>query len=80
MVAIASAIRDATPDQPMGVPPRPPVVGLYAYRRWQHRDRGAGVICLAYNAYGWEAFFLALGAANFAGGYWYLSIDRSASA
>ena len=25
---------------------------------------GAGVICLAYNAYGWAAFFLALGAAN----------------
>ncbi|HTX07194.1 MAG TPA: hypothetical protein VME22_01210 [Solirubrobacteraceae bacterium] len=41
---------------------------------------GAGVICLAYDAYGWAAFFLALGAANFAGGYWYLRIDSSASA
>jgi hypothetical protein len=41
---------------------------------------GAGVICLAYGAYGWAAFFLALGAANLAGGYWYLTIDRSASA
>lgn len=41
---------------------------------------GAGIVCLAYNAYGWAAFFLALGAGNFAGGYWYLSIDPSASA
>ncbi|MFZ0376491.1 MAG: hypothetical protein WAL38_01575 [Solirubrobacteraceae bacterium] len=41
---------------------------------------GAGVICLAYNAYGWAAFFLVLGVGNFAGGYWYLSIDRAASA
>jgi hypothetical protein len=40
----------------------------------------AGLICLAYRAYGWAAFFLALAAANFAGGYWYLTIDRSASA
>jgi hypothetical protein len=38
----------------------------------------AGLICLAYGAYGWAAFFLAIGAANLAGGYWYLSIDRSA--
>jgi hypothetical protein len=41
---------------------------------------GAGTICLAYEAYGWAAFFLALGAGNIAGGYWYLTIDRSASA
>ncbi len=40
----------------------------------------AGVICLAYDAFGWAAFFLALGAANFAGGYWYLRIDGSGSA
>ena len=40
----------------------------------------AGVICLAYGVYGWAAFFLAIGAANLAGGYWYLTIDRSASA
>ena len=40
----------------------------------------AGAICLAYGAYGWAAFFLVIGAANFAGGYWYLTIDRSASA
>jgi hypothetical protein len=38
----------------------------------------AGVICLAYGVYGWAAFFLVLGAANLAGGYWYLRIDRSA--
>jgi len=41
---------------------------------------GAGVICLAYGVYGWAAFFLAIGAANLGGGYWYLTIDRSAAA
>lgn len=41
---------------------------------------GAGLICLAYGVYGWAAFFLAIGAANLAGGYWYLTIDRSAAA
>ena len=40
----------------------------------------AGVICLAYSAYGWAAFFLVIGALNLAGGYWYLTIDRSAAA
>ena len=40
----------------------------------------AGVICLSYGAYGWAAFFLAIGALNLAGGSWYLSIDRSAPA
>jgi hypothetical protein len=41
---------------------------------------GAGVICLAYGVYGWAAFFLAIGALNLGGGYWYLTIDRSAPA
>jgi hypothetical protein len=40
----------------------------------------AGVICLSYHVYGWAAFFLVLGALNLAGGSWYLTIDRSASA
>jgi hypothetical protein len=40
----------------------------------------AGLICLAYGAYGWAAFFLAIAAANLAGGYWYLTIARSAPA
>jgi hypothetical protein len=40
----------------------------------------AGVICLAYSAYGWAAFFLVIAALNFAGGYWYLSVARSAPA
>jgi len=39
---------------------------------------GAGVVCLAYDAYGWAAFFLVIGALNLGGGYWYLTIDRSA--
>ncbi len=41
---------------------------------------GAGVVCLSYGVYGWAAFFLALAAGNFAGGSWYLTIDRSAAA
>src|SRR5690348_2238401 len=40
----------------------------------------AGVVCLSYRAYGWAAFFLALGTLNLAGGYWYMTIARSASA
>jgi hypothetical protein len=40
----------------------------------------AGVICLAYSAYGWAAFFLVIAALNFAGGYWFLSVARSAPA
>jgi hypothetical protein len=40
----------------------------------------AGFICLAYAVYGWAAFFLVIAAANVAGGYWYLSIDRDARA
>jgi hypothetical protein len=41
---------------------------------------GAGLICLAYSAYGWAAFFLIIGALNLAGGWWYLTIDRGTSA
>ena len=40
----------------------------------------AGLICVSYGVYAWAAFFLAIGAANLAGGCWYLTIDRSASA
>jgi hypothetical protein len=40
----------------------------------------AGIICLAYDVDGWAAFFLVLAALNLAGGYWYLTIDRRASA
>jgi hypothetical protein len=40
----------------------------------------AGVICLSYGVYSWAAFFLVLAALNLAGGYWYLTIARSASA
>jgi hypothetical protein len=40
----------------------------------------AGVVCLSYGVYGWAAFFVALGALNLAGGYWYLTIARSAAA
>ncbi len=40
----------------------------------------AGVICLSYGVYGWAAFFLVLAALNFAGGCWYITVARSASA
>jgi hypothetical protein len=40
----------------------------------------AGVICLSYGVYGWASFFLVLAALNLAGGYWYTTIARSASA
>jgi hypothetical protein len=40
----------------------------------------AGVVCLSYDVYGWAAFFLAIGAGNLAGGYWYLTVARSAPA
>jgi hypothetical protein len=40
----------------------------------------AGLVCLSYSVYGWAAFFLVIAALNLAGGSWYLTIDRSASA
>ena len=40
----------------------------------------AGVVCLSYGVYGWAAFFLVLGVLNLAGGSWYITIARSASA
>jgi hypothetical protein len=38
----------------------------------------AGVVCLSYAVYGWAAFFLVLGALNLGGGFWYITIARSA--
>lgn len=40
----------------------------------------AGVLLLAYGAYGWAALFLVLAALNLAGGYWYITMARSPSA
>jgi hypothetical protein len=40
----------------------------------------AGVVCLSYGAYGWAVLFPVLRALNLAGGSWYLTIARSASA
>jgi hypothetical protein len=40
----------------------------------------AGVVCLAYSVYGWAGFFLVIAALNLAGGCWYITIARSASA
>jgi hypothetical protein len=40
----------------------------------------AAVVCLAYDAYGWAAFFLVIGTLNLGGGYWYLTIARAAAA
>jgi hypothetical protein len=73
-------------------PPRPGLQRLIAPWAYRHlRGFGvahiaggslaaaAGVICLAYRAHGWAAFFLVVGALHLAAGYWYLTIDRSAS-
>ena len=38
----------------------------------------AGVVCLSYSVYGWAAFLLVIGALNLAGGYWEITIARSA--
>ena len=74
-------------------PPRPGMQRLIA--PWEYRHvRGfgitrifgggvaasAGVVCLSYGVYGWAAFFLVVGALNLAGGYWYITIARSAPA
>jgi len=40
----------------------------------------AGLICLSYSVYGWAAFFVILGALNLGGGYWELTLARSAPA
>ena len=40
----------------------------------------AGVVCLLYDANGWAAFFLVIGALNLAGGSWYITIARTAPA
>jgi hypothetical protein len=70
------ATRHAAPDQPMGIPP-PSCL-------WRHAHCGgfvaatAGVVWLSYAAYRWAAFFLVLGVVNLAGGYWYITIARSA--
>ena len=39
----------------------------------------AGVVCLSYAAYGWAAFFLAVGVLNLAGGCWLIAIARSST-
>ena len=41
---------------------------------------GIGAFILSYGAYGWAAFFLVVGAANLAVGYWEITIARSAAA
>ena len=74
-------------------PPRPGMQRLivpYEYRHLRVFGVGriaggsvaaaAGVVCLSYGVYGWAAFFLAVAAAHLAGGYWFLTIDRSAPA
>ncbi len=38
---------------------------------------GIGALILAYGAYGWAAFFLVVGAADLAVGYWEVTIARS---
>ena len=78
---------------PKGLPPRSGMrrlINPVAYRHLRgfgvsHIAGGsvqaaAGLVRLSYGVYGWAAFFLVLGALNLAGGYWYLTVGRSASA
>ena len=78
---------------PKGLPPRSGMRRLIhpmAYRHLRGVGVGhiaggavqaaAGLVCLSYGVYGWAAFFLVIAALNLAGGSWYLTIDRSASA
>ncbi len=39
----------------------------------------AGVVCLAYEAYGWAAFFLVVGVLDLAVGVWYVRVAHSAA-
>jgi len=39
----------------------------------------AGSVCLSYSAYAWAAFFMVIAALNLVGGYWYLTVARSAN-
>jgi hypothetical protein len=74
-------------------PPRPGLQRLISPWEYRHLSAfgatrilgggaaaGAGIICLAYDVKGWAAFFLVLGGANVAGGFWYISIARSGPA
>ena len=75
MVAIATANWLAPPDQPWEYRH----LRAFGRARLRRQRRAARAICLAYDADGWAAFFLAIGSLNIAGGYWYLTIDRSAA-
>ena len=78
---------------PKGLPPRSGMRRLINPMAYRHLrgfgvahiaggciQAGAGIVCLSYGVYGWAAFFLVIAALNLGGGYWYLTIDRSASA
>ena len=77
----------------VGISPRPGMQRLivpYEYRHLRFFGVGriaggsvaaaAGVICLSYGVHGWATFFLVLATLNLAGGYWYLTVARSAPA
>jgi hypothetical protein len=74
-------------------PPRPGIYRLIPPRVYRHPRffgvaalaggsvaAAAGLICLSYGVYGWAAFFLVIAALALAGGCWYLTIARTASA
>ena len=78
MVGISAADRHPADDRAVGVPP-PPRLGAYPIAGGSFLVL-AGVLLLAYGAYGWAALFLILAAGNLAGGYWYITMARSESA
>src|SRR6185437_13977548 len=73
-------------------PPRSGMYRLISPWEYRHLRASAGtrivggsvaaaacVVCLSYRAYGWAAFFLALGTLNLAGGCWYITIALEAA-
>ena len=83
MVDISPAIRHATHNLAVGVPP-PPCLGTRAHCR-RIVLAGLGVVTLSFGGndwktYGWTMAFLAAAAADLAFAYWELSIARSAAA
>jgi len=90
---VVTVVAKSNSAAPAGLPPRSGLRRLIrpvVYRHLRgfgvgHMAGGsvqaaAGLICLAYDADGWAAFFLSCAALNLAGGYWYLTIDSAARA
>jgi hypothetical protein len=75
----ASVLVESAADVERIEPPQTVDSSTSCRRRSRSTRAAAGIVCLSYEAYGWAAFFLVVGALNLAGGYWELTIARSPS-